>query len=351
MTRKPRTSERKSAPAPASAPASAPGPMLGLPPWLEAPLCRLTEAVQAGRLPSGVLLVGPEGVGKGWLARQFLQRVACTRADEALLPCGVCNGCRSYLGGTHSEILQVHPEEKGKEILVDAVREVIDFLSLSHSGPARLVFIEPAERMTSNAVNALLKTLEEPPAGAAIVLTAARPARLPATLRSRCQLLRIASPDRARVRQWLHGLPNQELAIDEALAASLERPMGALGLLEDPVAIAGWKQDRETLNALLASASPFPVIQGFMACDLATLFPRLQCLLVAAQYYLATGGHDDFGRLFPPERLEAFARARGLRELSRLLQDALRWQRQRAAALNPQLRCEDVVLRFWRRDA
>ncbi len=311
-------------------------------------MARLVALVQARELPSGMLVVGPHGVGKGLLIRAFLQRVACTEAQTGMVPCGNCNGCRGMLAGSHPEILEVVPEEPGKEILIERIRAVIEFLSLSHSGPARLVFIEPAEAMTINAANALLKILEEPPQGAMIVLAAARPASLPPTIRSRCQRLRIPVPDPDQVHGWLLPLAGEGIAVSEALAASLNRPLGARALLEDPAAAENWHQDRETLELLLRSASPFPVVEHLARRDLASWLPRLQRLLASAQQFLATGAWDDFGRLFPRDALERFSLQRGARELARLFQESLQWQRELPSSLNPQLRCESIVLRFWR---
>ena len=320
------------------------------PPWLRSPLASLVALVQSGQPPPGLLVAGPEGVGKGVLVRTFLQRIACTEVADASFPCGNCNGCRSFLSDSHPEILQVAPEEPGKEILIDRIRGVTDFLSLSHSGPARLVSIEPAESMNVNAANALLKTLEEPPRGTMILLAAARPARLAPTIRSRCRLLRIPPPNSVLVRQWLAPVARQGLAVDEALAASLDRPMAARALLDDPGAIENWRQDHEALETLLKGGGPFPVAERFQACDLRSLLPRLQRLLVSAQTCLITDQPDAFGRLFQPGALERFARARGPKELARLFEDSLQWQRDLPTALNPQLRCESMVLRFWRRE-
>jgi len=316
------------------------------PPWLRPPLERLLALASAGQLPSGLLLTGPSGVGKGVLARAFMQRIACTRADDALLPCGDCNGCHAFLGGIHPEILEVTPEEAGKEILIEAIRVLPDFLGLSHSGPARLVFIEPAEAMTVNAANALLRTLEEPPGGAMILLSAARPARLPATIRSRCRLLRITQPPVETVRAWLGACRGSVMTPEEALAASLNRPLEALELIRDESAVENWRQDRAALISLLTQDSPFPTVTAFRQCALKSLIPRLQCLLLSAHYYLATGKHDDFGRLFDPVVLEGYARGLGQHELAQLSLESLRWQREADAPLNPELRCESMVLRL-----
>jgi DNA polymerase III subunit delta' len=329
-------------------PRSVEGDRGAFPPWLQPHLAGLLALVQSDQAPPGLLVVGPEGVGKGVLVRTFLQRVACTRGTAEIFPCGACNGCRSFLGASHPEILEVVPEEAGKEILVDQVRAVIDFLSLSHAGPARLVFIEPAEAMNVNAANALLKTLEEPPPGAMVLLAAARPARLPPTIRSRCRRLRIPSPDPNLVRRWLEPMEGRALTTSEALAASLNRPLEARALLGDDDAAEAWRKDQQALAALVNDASPFPVIDHFTHCDLQSLLPRLQRLLLSLQTHLATDRWDDFAQLFECAALARFAGKRGARELARLYQDSLQWQRDLPAPLNPQSRCEHIVLRFWR---
>ncbi len=325
------------------------GAQAAFPPWLEGHLGQLIRLVGSGQTPSGLLVTGPKGVGKGTLIRAFLQRMACTEAAEGLLGCGRCNGCRSFLGDTHPEILEVAPDTPGKEILVDSIRSVIEFLSLSHSGPVRSVFIEPAEAMNVNAANALLKTLEEPPGGAMILLAAAQPARLPATIRSRCRLLRVPVPQRALVRNWLTPFEQDELGADAALAACLDRPLEARALLDDEAAQVAWRSDRTALESLLHSQSPFPVVQRFLECDLTSLLPRLQRLLVSVQHYLIQGEMDAFARLFGSDLLGPFAATLGMRETAAVYQDSLQWQRELQAPLNPNLRCEDIVLRFWRR--
>jgi DNA polymerase III subunit delta' len=322
------------------------------PPWLEGRLNELVRLVVGpGQLPPGLLVTGPRGVGKGLLVRAFLQRMTCTEAGAGLFGCGRCNGCRSFLGGSHPEILEVTPEVPGKEILVDSIRAVLEFLSLSHSGPARLVFIEPAESMNVNAANALLKTLEEPPRGAMLLLAAAQPAKLPATIRSRCRLLRVPIPDRGTVIKWLVPAADGELAVEEALAACLDRPLEAQALLADDLARAAWRLDRAALESLLRNSSPFPVVERFLECDLGSLLPRLQRLLLSVQHYLVRGDLDAFAQLFEGDSLRRFAAERGMREIALAFQDTLQWQRELQAPLNPNLRCEDIVLRFWRRAA
>jgi DNA polymerase III subunit delta' len=157
---------------------------------------RLVSAYARGQVHHAYLLTGPEGIGKTTLALDFAGLLLCERpgtppdqGDQA--PCGDCSACRRILHGNHPDVALVEVEE-GKRLLgVEAVREtVVRLANLAPSTGAWRIFIVPAvERMTPNTVNALLKTLEEPPPGVVLMLATAEPEALLPTLLSRCQLL------------------------------------------------------------------------------------------------------------------------------------------------------------------
>lgn len=320
-----------------------------IPPWLRAPWESLIRRGRDGRLPTGLLLHGAPGVGKALLSQALVQALLCQRATGAEAACGECNACRSFVGGVHPEVLGLEPEEAGKEILIAAAREATDFLSLSGSGNLRCVLIRPADAMNTNAANALLKTLEEPPPGAMLILEAAQPARLPATIRSRCQIVEIPTPGATDATQWLLGFADDARAVDEAYAASLGRPLAAREILTDPERMARWEQDREALSTLLGGQG-ISVMAGSLQRSLPeSLIPRIQALLIAAQRLLVSGEPDAFGRQFPRDQLEGFARRTGSRRLAQLSAQALVWQRQATRQLNPQLRMEDIARSFLRR--
>lgn len=152
----------------------------------------LARAVASGQVSHAYLLAGPDAIGKTALALAFAQLLECEQPDLAHgEPCGVCASCRKVQHGNHPDVTLVEPEE-GKRLLgVDAVREaVVRLANLAPSTGRWRVFILPnVDRMTANTVNALLKTLEEPPPGVVLLLTSAEPENLLPTLLSRCQLL------------------------------------------------------------------------------------------------------------------------------------------------------------------
>lgn len=191
-------------------------------PWQEEIWERLLATLE--RLPHALLLHGPPGVGKRALAEHFMQRLLCEGAAGRPEPCGVCDACRWFLAGHHPDARFLEPEaiarrpslpdeetagsaRSGKpsvEIKVDQVRELADFLNVgSHRAARRVVLVHPAEDMNASAANALLKGLEEPPAGAIFILVTHRPARLLATIRSRCVPVPAALPPEHAARAWL----------------------------------------------------------------------------------------------------------------------------------------------------
>ncbi|MCC7257443.1 MAG: DNA polymerase III subunit delta' [Gammaproteobacteria bacterium] len=174
------------------------------PPWLDAPRSRLEGLHAQRRLPQSLLIHGVSGTGRRrlalWLAAHVLGMPGEPLAELAGEPDEETG--ETMLG--HPDLMMVRPPPEKSMIPVESIRELIAFMQLtSHQGGARVAVIYPADRMTLEAANALLKTLEEPPAAGTILLVAAAPARLPPTVRSRCQRLHVPVPARAMARDWL----------------------------------------------------------------------------------------------------------------------------------------------------
>ncbi len=181
----------------------------------EAAIARLRAAIAAGRPHHAYLFDGPEGVGKRTAAIAFMQALACTaRPGEG---CGACEACRKIDGGLHPDLIffEVLPE-KGQ---TERVRELMPRLAFApHEAPARVVVVDPADQLNDNAANALLKTLEEPPAATHFVLVTARAASLLTTIRSRCQHVRFAALDDETVARQLVAAHGIEAAAANAAA-------------------------------------------------------------------------------------------------------------------------------------
>ena len=183
--------------------------------------------------PHALLIHGPRGLGKHALALGLAQGLLCETPRADGLGCGTCPGCHYAIAGQHPDLMRLEllqvDEETGEleavdHIKIDRVRGVIAALELSsHRQRARVAVIAPAERMNPEAANALLKTLEEPPAGAYLILVSDAPARLPATIVSRCRKLSAPRPSADEAKAWLEaqGAPDPELTLAQAGGAPL----------------------------------------------------------------------------------------------------------------------------------
>jgi len=176
-------------------------------------------------MPHAVLLAGPAGVGKraaaAWMAASRLGI-----GSPAVLP------EFPFARPEHADLRWVEPPEDKQGILIDQVRELVTDLQLtSYEGGGKVAVIEPANAMTRNAANSLLKTLEEPPGDALLILVADRTGRLPATVFSRCQRFDFAPPPAVEGLRWLDQLqPGGRWA--EALRFAGNAPLAALEALE-----------------------------------------------------------------------------------------------------------------------
>jgi DNA polymerase-3 subunit delta' len=172
-------------------------------PWQASIWNQVQQRLRDGTLPHALLLAGQKGMGKSAFAHHLAATALCSTATENGA-CGVCKGCTLLRAGTHPDFFHLEPAEEGKQIRIDSVRELIDFMNLScHYGKHKVAIIEPADAMNPSSANSLLKTLEEPPAGSLLILVTSHPSRLPITIRSRCQRLTFLPPPAAQVAEWL----------------------------------------------------------------------------------------------------------------------------------------------------
>jgi DNA polymerase-3 subunit delta' len=170
------------------------------PSWLGPQIARLRDAYTAGRLPHALLIHEAPGAGGDWLAAWAARMVLCSNPADA--PCGRCTSCQRT--GQHPDLLSIHPLEESTQIRIEQIRELSAELALTaHQGGYKVAILSPADSMNRFAANALLKTLEEPPGGTLLILVASQPSRLPATILSRCQRVRVRAPERAEAVAWL----------------------------------------------------------------------------------------------------------------------------------------------------
>jgi DNA polymerase-3 subunit delta' len=193
----------------------------------------VSRAASRGSLPPSLIFAGPEGVGKRLaavsLAQLFncLAPVALGNGEPGTDACGECASCRRIARGVHADVLIVQSEDGGA-IKIDVVRDAIErTVYRPFEGRRRVVIIDGAHDVVVQAQDALLKTLEEPPAASAFVLVTSRPDALPATIRSRCQCLRFGRLSPADVADVLINAHGFDKADAFAAAALGDGSIGA----------------------------------------------------------------------------------------------------------------------------
>ena len=146
------------------------------------------RSVKAWRIAHAFLLSGPHGTGKRTCANYLTQTILCASPQA---PCGQCPACKKVLAGLHPDVHVVGEEEKS--ISVDTIRALRDQLALRPFEADRHIALIPrADRMTAQAQNALLKTLEEPAGGNVFFLLTDQPGAMLPTIVSRCRRLRFS---------------------------------------------------------------------------------------------------------------------------------------------------------------
>lgn len=218
-------------------------------PWQEALWESLATRLQSDSLAHAFLLSGAAGIGKFQFLRQFARLILCVQANDGQA-CGHCHNCQLNKQAEHPDIMILAPEEGARDISINQIRELGDFVShTSHSGLAKVVIINYAHKMNVASSNALLKTLEEPSSKTYLFLSTDLPAYLPATIRSRCQRISMAVPSLEITAAWLEQYLNPEDDATALLAATGCRPMQAIEL-----AAAGTLKERHQFVANLLAA-------------------------------------------------------------------------------------------------
>jgi DNA polymerase-3 subunit delta' len=152
---------------------------------------RLQHLISSGKLPRSMIFSGRAGVGKLEAAMTLAQALNCMeRTDDA---CGRCPSCARIAKGEHSDVRLLSPEGRGGQLRAEGVREAAAEVPFRpFEGRRRVVILADAERMNPTTANTLLKTLEEPPPWATLILVTANEAALLPTILSRCQTFRFS---------------------------------------------------------------------------------------------------------------------------------------------------------------
>lgn len=206
----------------------------------------LKAGFKAGRNSHAYLFYGPPGVGKYKTAIVFAQLLNCPSPKEEAEPCGSCLSCRKISSGNHPDIMVVKPD--GASLKIEQIRALQEKVYFKcYEGQFKVIMIDEAHLMTTEAANSLLKVLEEPPAETIFILLADAPDKLPVTIQSRCQPLSFAYLDEAVLKKILL---EQGKEAPPSLALAQGSISKALEMVDNANYQEYWRQGQELFLAI-----------------------------------------------------------------------------------------------------
>ena len=207
------------------------------------------------------LLCGAPGVGRRTLALRFVQVLNCPTPPQAGVPCRSCLTCRQIEKMQYTDLLVAQAEQEGKTLIVDQIRELQHSLSLApYQGRYKTALLLRFEEAHVSAMNALLKTLEEPAPQVIILLTANSPENLLPTIVSRCEVLRlrpVALEQVSRGLQEKRGLPPDQAQMLAHISGG--KPGQALSFVDQPELL----EERSARLSQMVNLLPVGLVERF----------------------------------------------------------------------------------------
>lgn len=316
----------------------------------------LERAIETGRVHHAYLFAGLRGVGKYTTALSFAAVVNCEERDPDAFEdaCGTCRSCRKIDQGYHPDVVTIAPESGSTRIKIEQVREIQKSAAKQpHEGRYRMVLIDEAHEMTTEAANALLKTLEEPTARMRLILVTNQAHRLLETIISRCQQLRFSGlePDdvRAILREELREGDNvEEVPDDETLQLAAAYGEGSVGRSLEIVTSGMLERREELLRSVIERPAGRPAPLLDLAEDLADRavdeeLDVLKVLFRDLMLYRSTGDASRIVNRDLSETLSAFANRYSVEDLTDAVDELLEAQQQIDRHVSPQFVLENLL--------
>lgn len=316
-------------------------------PWQQQQWRTIVARFHKKQMPHALLFTGLQGLGKLHFAKCLAEFLLCGNANDST--CGECHACQLLRANTHPDLLLIQPEEVGKAIKVEQIRQLVGSMAqTSQQGKYKIVIIEPADAMNIAAANALLKTLEEPSGKVMLMLVTHHPTLLPATVRSRCQniIFTTTANDRAEQIIWLQEQLGQDIDAKQRLEAAEWAPLKVLMQHEQGL----WQQEEKILQdferVLTGNMNPIKFAAAYVTIGAQVVLQSLEKILhdalclhnAVSKNYLLTQDKINLLKLVNSK----ITQSKLLKILDRLLE--LKRLLSRHTSLNQQLLLESFLI-------
>ena len=242
----------------------------------------LTTAINTGRIAHAYIFTGIRGTGKTSTARILAKALNCLASDgPTSTPCGKCENCRAIAAGQHIDVLEI---DAASHTGVDNMRDILDAAQYRPTnGRYKVYIIDEVHMLSSSAFNALLKTLEEPPAHVIFILATTEIRKVPVTILSRCQrfdLVRVPVETLKKHFAWIADQEHVELtdSANELLARAADGSVrDGLSLLDQAIAQTGGHVDEAAVMDMLKRADRGVVVdfmQTILSGNVATALTK-----------------------------------------------------------------------------
>jgi len=271
-------------------------------PWQTQQWQSFSQQYQQQRLPHAIMLAGIEGLGQLALANEMVAVILCEKEPTAS-PCGICHSCQLFAAGNHPDHSFVAPEEVGKQIKIEQIRDLKQKQTLTANvAKWKTAIIAPADNMNISASNSLLKLLEEPQDNTLLILISAKAQQLPITIMSRCQKIALSRPTDQQAIAWvLEQASFEQQDVEHAVLLANGAPLASLELLASK-SLDYLEQAAKDFSALLrGTANPVVLAQQWQQYDLKLVLHYLQIRikqrLITSLEKTETMSHDNNWRL------------------------------------------------------
>jgi DNA polymerase-3 subunit delta' len=254
-------------------------------PWQTSLWQQLCKQLRDNRLPHALLVSGVKGLAKNSFAQHIVASVLCLNRREDQSSCGHCHSCHLINAGSHPDHIEIRPEETGKLIKIEQIRNLRDKQQLTASvSKWKTIIISPADNMNISSSNSLLKLLEEPQHNTALILITGRAEKLPITVKSRCQNYHLTSPTSEQALDWLTNNADNKLD-NETLAKLLQlakgAPLAVVDMLNGGMVEQYLQVEQDFKLILKNSVNPITLAATWLKYDIIAVLNQLQYMIRA----------------------------------------------------------------------